>query len=925
MSSSNIFQANRALGYVSNHIPPNVRYIDQRRENIVITCVGRSFHVYGCNSFRLIRTGRIHPAEITAIGADGFLTYAAAGNLIYGWRSSVELRKVYRGHDKPVHLLLPFAKHLISIDESSLLKIWIVSTQDLYLEIPFANEKFQISAIVHPASYKNKILLGSVQGGLELWNLKSGKLVHKFANFDSAVMHLEQAPAIDVIAIGLQNGRIVLLNLKYEKAVMEVHQDWGPVTAISFRTDGTAIMATGSSNGQVVFWDLEEKVIVSTLVVHDDSVTGLHFLPNEPLLVTSSPDNSLKMWIFDLTDGAARLLRFREGHSAPPTCVRYHGANGRNIVSSGEDSSLRIYSTVSETLNCSLGKASYNRKASKKQKKKSEDPFRMPPISFFTSETTRDKEWDSIAALHQGLVQVTTWSYDKRRMGDLHLVPEVFQNKQHNKDFTVTATCLCLSHCGNFVAIGYSSGHVERFNIQSGIHRASYGFPTAHTDFIRGLSSDNLNQLMVSGGADGLLKFWNFKPTQGTVVKRPLDTINLSEPITLLRTHRESAIVCAALDDFTVVLVDLDTRVIVRRFEGHSGTITDACFSPDSRWLITTAQDCTIKIWDIPSSYLVDHFRVSHMCTSLTMSPTGDFLATAHVDYRGINLWANKSLFTHVTLRGLKPESVAPLLDLPTAVCDEQQEDNGMDANANKQQMDVDELEDAFEEINLEYSSPPQLSSELITMSTVAASRWQNLLNLDIIKKRNRPRQTLKKPKSAPFFLPTVAGLDFEFDLQASADGQAPLNASKLGAGESRIIETKQVDHLTPFGKLLNASVTTKVYDQAVNHLMKLGPSMIEYEIRNLTPFNSGSGSLSVMGAFMRMIIHMFGQRKEFELAQSYLSLFLKLHGRAIVENKQLSQILPEVEDAQAQGWIVLEDKLLYGLGVVSNLRNFSS
>uniref|UniRef100_A0A6E8VJC9 WD repeat-containing protein 55 homolog n=1 Tax=Anopheles coluzzii TaxID=1518534 RepID=A0A6E8VJC9_ANOCL len=923
MNSSHLFQPNRALGYVSNHIPPNVRYIDQRRENVVITCVGRSFHVYGCNSFRLIRTGRIHPANITAIAADGFLTYVAAGNLIYGWRSSVELRKVYRGHEKPVRLLLPFAKHLISVDESSLLKIWIVSTQELYLEIPFAAHTFEISAIVHPASYKNKILLGSAQGGLQLWNLKSCKLVHKFTDFDSKVMQLEQAPALDVIAVGLHSGRIVLLNIQYDQPVMEVHQDWGPVTAISFRTDGTAIMASASSNGQVVFWDLEEKTIVSTLMAHDDSVTGLHFLPNEPLLVTSSPDNSLKMWIFDLSDGGARLLRFREGHAAPPTCIRYHGASGRNIVSAGEDSSLRIFSTVAETLNCSLGKASYNRKASKKQKKKSEDPFRMPPISYFTSEVTRDKEWDSIAALHQGLVQVTTWSYDKRRMGDLHLVPEAFQNKQHKKDFSVMATCLCLSHCGNFVVIGYSSGHVERFNIQSGIHRASYGAPTAHNDYIRGLSSDNLNQLVVSGAADGLLKFWSFKQPYTTVVKTPIETLDLGDPITLIRTHRESAILCVALDDFTLRLVDLDTRVIVRRFDGHRGTITDACFSPDSRWLITTAQDCVVKVWDIPSSYLIDHFRVSHMCTSLTMSPTGDFLATAHVDYRGINLWANKSLFTNVTLRGLKPESDAPLLDLPTALCDEQQDGIGFPLY-NTKHMEVDELEDVFEEINLEYNSPPQLSSELITMSNVAASRWQNLLNLDIIKKRNRPRQALKKPKSAPFFLPTVAGLDFEFDLQATIGDKTTTAGGKIAEGGSRIIESNQVDHLTPFGRLLNAALTTEEYGKAIDHLMKLGPSMIDYEIRNLTPFNSGSGSLPVMGAFMHMIVYMLGQRKEFELAQSYLSLFLKLHGRTIVENEQLSKLLPAIEDAQKAEWSALEDKLLYGLGVVSNLRNFS-
>lgn len=45
-----------------------------------------------------------------------------------------------------------------------------------------------------------------------------------------------QAPAVDVVAVGLQNGKIVLHNLKYDKTVMSFMQDWGAVTSISFRT-----------------------------------------------------------------------------------------------------------------------------------------------------------------------------------------------------------------------------------------------------------------------------------------------------------------------------------------------------------------------------------------------------------------------------------------------------------------------------------------------------------------------------------------------------------------------------------------------------------------------------------------------------------------------------------------------------------------
>ena len=52
-SSSKIFKGYRALGFVSNHIPLLVRYIHKRKENLIITCVGKSFHTYGVSTYIL--------------------------------------------------------------------------------------------------------------------------------------------------------------------------------------------------------------------------------------------------------------------------------------------------------------------------------------------------------------------------------------------------------------------------------------------------------------------------------------------------------------------------------------------------------------------------------------------------------------------------------------------------------------------------------------------------------------------------------------------------------------------------------------------------------------------------------------------------------------------------------------------------------
>lgn len=63
---------------------------------------------------------------------------------------------------------------------------------------------------------------------------------------------------------------------------------------------------------------------------------------------------------------------------------------------------------------------------------------------------------------------------------------------------------------------------------------------------------------------------------------------------------------------------------------------------------------------------MIDYFEVDAAVTSLSLSPTGDFLATAHVDDIGVYLWSNMTLFTFVSLRPLHEDYEPGVLDLPT-------------------------------------------------------------------------------------------------------------------------------------------------------------------------------------------------------------------------------------------------------------------
>lgn len=117
---------------------------------------------------------------------------------------------------------------------------------------------------------------------------------------------------------------------------------------------------------------------------------------------------------------------------------------------------------------------------------------------------------------------------------------------------------------------------------------------------------------------------------------------------------------------------------------------------------------------------LIDCFLVEDVCTSLSLSPTGEFLATTHVDNLGVYLWINSSLYMHVSFSALPSNFEPQLLTLPgIRICERKDDDS-------------DAHQDFLEEPS--FKSPEQISQELVTLSLLPDSRWKNLLVLDVIK-----------------------------------------------------------------------------------------------------------------------------------------------------------------------------------------------
>lgn len=879
LPTSNIFEGFKTLGLVTGPKPFLIRQGKDVKDTRIVTIVGRSFHTYTINT-NLVEVSIPHEAPISAIISDAKHLYSASGRsiLVWGRGSKKLIVRLDRGHQADVVQLIKFGNsRIIAIDEDNILFNWNWKEKEILNIVSFDKQTFDITSMCHPFGYEDKILLGSRQGSLQLWNVVSEKMLYEFKGWNSSITCIVQSPIDDVVGIGFEDGYIRVYNIKYDEIIVKMLQDYGPVTSLTFRLDGLPYLVSTSKQGHLCVWNLEKKSLSTQIRnAHRGSISCCKFIRNECLLVTNGDDNDLKIWTMDRTDGGGTLLRQRCGHSYPPTFVRLYGDSGFHVLSSGDDSTLKCFHIFSERLNRNLGTAKFNPKS------RSKNPDnKLKPISYFCAEQMREKEWDNIVACHKNSSTITTWSFDKCRLGRVIEQPTF---KNHN----VYANRARVSPCGNFLVIGFSNGFIFKYNIQSGIFRFTFEDPTsnehkAHSASVTGLCIDILSLNLVSASTDRTLKLWNFK---SGILK---NTIDLNKPVANTELHVDN-LLAIALEDGEIQIYDLDTVTCVRKFEMTSETM-DLTFSPDARWLVVAYADKTIRTWDISLGKLIDQFSLSKQCISLSMSSTGEYLATVQEGSLGVSIWSNYTLYEPSPIRTIDIYDATPMLDMPTVRCDERSEE---DEDGNDDQP----ILRLGVEAEPEYISPDQLHKEMIQLSGLPTSRWRNLLHVEEIRNKQRIEEEEKnaEPLKVPFFMPIKDGLRPSLDKESllerrTADIQANVE-------ESRIQDLRL---LSSMSKLLLNCLRTGQYEPFIEKLKDLGPSATDSEIRLLGK-NTCNSELPILG-FLEAIEELIDSNMDFELACSWLALCLKIHFEDIENDDTLQKKCIEMRERVTTKW----------------------
>lgn len=381
----------------------------------ITTSVGRVLQTYdlqrGLNLVFLSRPQT--PEIITATFAWQDRVFAAWGNLrpgspggVWVFRRGKKIAALETPPEcaEPIQQLLVFGSWIVGCCSSSV-EVWKSGTYEHYTTLSpprvhgSPGRPNYTGKMCNMPTFLNKIFVGRYDGSVDIWNLRTGRLLYSILPASSnagPVTALQPAPVLSLIAIAHRSGALSIQNVDTDQLVLCLRQaspQASPITSISFRTDGLGagddgrkpgVLATAClDSGDVTMWDLNNggRVVGVLRGAHTtfgdqtgSGVNRIEFLDGQPLLVSSGRDNSLRTWVFDEApfSPVPRPLHSRKGHSAAITALGFLPASsdgsefgGKWLLSASKDCSLWGFSLRKDSQNTELSQGAVGRRAKK--------------------------------------------------------------------------------------------------------------------------------------------------------------------------------------------------------------------------------------------------------------------------------------------------------------------------------------------------------------------------------------------------------------------------------------------------------------------------------------------------------------------------------------------------------------------------------
>ncbi len=439
------------------------------------------------------------------------------------------------------------------------------------------------------------IVTGSEDHTAAIWQVKTGRRLHVFADHQSAVTDAVFGPRGRLVVTTSADGATRVRDTKTGVRVALILGHANAVNSASFSADGKFLI-TASADGTARVWEAATGRPEAVLHAHTGSVNQGAFSPDGRAVVTASSDGTARIW----DPGTAPELRVLATDSKPIWDATF-SPDGRLVLTASDDGTARILTAGGQVLHVLRQPGPVLRCQPRAKGGGAQNPRCMASAIF-----SRDGK---LAFTDGADRTLRVWRTDTGKPIDAV------------RNFS--AGPLALSPDGRLLAAPTASGAIRIWNaatLKPG-RELRRGGPFTAAAF----SPDG--RLIATAGEDGLSRIWDQRT--GTRVR----TLHgHTDAVTDVQFSPDGKLLVTSSRDHDARIWDVATGKTSELLRGHFGPVFGASFSPDGHWVVT-AGPTTAGLWPVSNGRLLFYLRGhTQPLTSASFSPDGTRILTSSRD-----------------------------------------------------------------------------------------------------------------------------------------------------------------------------------------------------------------------------------------------------------------------------------------------------